>query len=98
MRLLDDRDNSLDILELPYMDQTMGMVIILPRVKTNTLLQVVAEGYQSLAAKKSAIAATPLIIMKHCPLSKHECMTSSSLLSIIATIIIIIIISHSFAN
>ena len=33
----DDRDNCLDILELPYMDQTMGMVIILPRVKTNTL-------------------------------------------------------------
>ena len=37
VRLLDDRDNSLDILELPYMDQTMGMVIMLPRVKTNTL-------------------------------------------------------------
>ena len=37
MRLLDDRDNSLDILELAYMDHTMGMVIMLPRVKTNTL-------------------------------------------------------------
>ena len=37
MCLLDDRDNSLDILELAYMDQTMGMVIMLPRVKTNTL-------------------------------------------------------------
>ena len=37
MRLLDDRDNSLDILELVYMDHTMGMVIILPRVKTNPL-------------------------------------------------------------
>ena len=33
----DNRDNSLDILELPYMDHTMGMVIMLPRVKTNTL-------------------------------------------------------------
>ena len=40
MRLLDDtddRDNSLDILQLAYMDHTMGMVIILPRVKTNPL-------------------------------------------------------------
>ena len=37
VRLLDDRDNGLDILQLAYMDQTMGMVIILPRVKTNTL-------------------------------------------------------------
>ena len=40
VRLLDDtdnRDNSLNILEMPYMDQTMGMVIILPRVKTNPL-------------------------------------------------------------
>ena len=37
MRLLDDRDNGLDILQLAYMDQTMGMVIMLPRVKTNTL-------------------------------------------------------------
>ena len=36
MRLLDDRDNSLDILEMPYMDLTMGMVIMLLRVKTNT--------------------------------------------------------------
>ena len=36
MRLLDDRDNSLDILELPYMDHIMGMVIMLPRVKTNS--------------------------------------------------------------
>ena len=37
MRLLDDRDNGLDILQLAYMDHTMGMVIMLPRVKTNTL-------------------------------------------------------------
>ena len=40
VRLLDDtndRDHSLDILELAYMDHTMGMVIMLPRVKTNTL-------------------------------------------------------------
>ena len=37
MRLLDARANGLDILELPYMDHTMGMVIMLPRVKTNTL-------------------------------------------------------------
>ena len=37
VRLLDDRDNSLDILLLAYMDHTMGMVIILPRVKTNPL-------------------------------------------------------------
>ena len=37
MRLLDDRDNSLDILQLAYMDQTMGIVIILPMVKTNPL-------------------------------------------------------------
>ena len=37
VRLLDDRDNGLDILLLAYMDQTMGMVIILPRVKTNPL-------------------------------------------------------------
>ena len=36
MRLLDDRDNSLDILEMPYMDLTMGMVIMLLRAKTNT--------------------------------------------------------------
>ena len=36
MRLLDDRDNGLDILQLAYMDHTMGMVIMLPRVKTNT--------------------------------------------------------------
>ena len=35
--LLDNRDNSLDILQLAYMDHTMGMVIILPRVKTNPL-------------------------------------------------------------
>ena len=37
MRLLDDtddRDNSLDILLLAYMEHTMGMVIMLPRVKT----------------------------------------------------------------
>ena len=37
MRLLDDKDNSLDILQLAYMDHSMGMVIMLPRVKTNTL-------------------------------------------------------------
>ena len=37
MRLLDDRDNGLDILQLTYMDHTMRMVILLPRVKTNTL-------------------------------------------------------------
>ena len=37
VRLLDDRDNSLDILLLAYMDHTMGMVIILPRIKTNPL-------------------------------------------------------------
>ena len=37
VRLLVDRDNSLDILLLAYMDHTMGMVIILPRVKTNPL-------------------------------------------------------------
>ena len=37
VRLLDDRDNGLDILQLAYMDHTMGMVIILPRVKTNPL-------------------------------------------------------------
>ena len=37
MRPLDDRDNCLDILQLAYMDQTMGMVILLTRVKTNTL-------------------------------------------------------------
>ena len=37
MCLLDDRDNGLDILQLAYMDHTMGMVIMLPRVKTNTL-------------------------------------------------------------
>ena len=36
VRLLDDRDNGLDILQLAYMDHTMGMVIMLPRVKTNT--------------------------------------------------------------
>ena len=34
MRHLDNRDNSLDILQLAYMDHTIGMVIILPRVKT----------------------------------------------------------------
>ena len=37
MRLLDTRDNGLDILQLAYMNHTMGMVIMLPRVKTNTL-------------------------------------------------------------
>ena len=37
VRLLDDRDKSLDILLLAYMDHTMGMVIMLPRVKTNPL-------------------------------------------------------------
>ena len=37
VRLLDVRDNDLDILQLAYMDHTMGMVIILPRVKTNPL-------------------------------------------------------------
>ena len=37
VRLLDNRDNGLDILQLAYMDHTMGMVIILPRVKINTL-------------------------------------------------------------
>ena len=37
VRLLDDRDNSVDILQLANMDHTMGMVILLPRVKTNTL-------------------------------------------------------------
>ena len=37
VRLLDNRDNGLDILQLAYMDHTMGMVIILPRVKTNPL-------------------------------------------------------------
>ena len=37
VRLLDDRDNGLDILQLAYMDHTMGMVIMLPRVKTNPL-------------------------------------------------------------
>ena len=36
VRLLDDRDNGLDILQLAYMHHTMGMVIMLPRVKTNT--------------------------------------------------------------
>ena len=37
VRLLDNRDNGLDILQLAYMDHTMGMVIMLPRVKTNPL-------------------------------------------------------------
>ena len=36
VHLLDDRDNGLNIIELAYMDHTMGMVITLLRVKTNT--------------------------------------------------------------
>ena len=35
--VLDDRENGLDILQLAYMDHTMGMVIMMPRVKTNPL-------------------------------------------------------------
>ena len=55
MRLLDDRDNSLDILEMPYMDLTMGMVIMLLRVKTNT--------WQATNSRRprNLLAATPLI-------------------------------------
>ena len=54
MRLLDDRDNSLDILLLAYMDHTMGMVIMLPRVKTNT--------WQATKSwrPRNLLAATPL--------------------------------------
>ena len=55
VRLLDDRDNSLDILQLAYMDHTMGMVIMLPRVKTNT--------WQATNSwrPRNLLAATPLI-------------------------------------
>ena len=38
VRLLEDRDNGLDILELPYADETMGMVIVLPRAEANTAI------------------------------------------------------------
>ena len=54
VRLLDDRDNSLDILQLAYMDHTMGMVIMLPRVKTNTLQA--TKSWQP----RNLLAATPL--------------------------------------
>ena len=54
MRLLDDRDNSLDILQLAYMDHTMGMVIMLPRVKTNPLQA--TKSWQP----RNLLAATPL--------------------------------------
>ena len=37
VRLLDDWENGLKIMELAYMDHTMGMVIILLRVKTKPL-------------------------------------------------------------
>ena len=57
VRLLDDRDNSLDILLLAYMDQTMGMVIILPRVKTSTLQA--TKSWQP----RNLLAATPLPII-----------------------------------
>ena len=51
----DDRDNGLDILQLAYMDHTMGMVIMLPRVKTNT--------WQATNSwrPRNLLAATPLI-------------------------------------
>ena len=54
VRLLDDRDNGLDILQLAYMDHTMGMVIMLPRVKTNT--------WQATKSwrPRNLLAATPL--------------------------------------
>ena len=57
VRLLDDtddRDNRLDILQLAYMDHTMGMVIMLPRVKTNTLQA--PKSWQP----RNLLAATPL--------------------------------------
>ena len=58
MRLLDDRDNGLDILQLAYMDHTMGMVIMLPRVKTNT--------WQATNSRRprNLLAATPLSVNK----------------------------------
>ena len=63
MSLLDDRDNSLDILQLAYMDHTMGMVIMLPRVKTNT--------WQATNSwrPRNLLAATPLIISS----PSHQC-------------------------
>ena len=56
VRLLDDRDKGLDILQLAYMDHTMGMVIMLPRVKTNT--------WQATNSwrPRNLLAATPLIM------------------------------------
>ena len=55
MRHLDNRDNGLDILQLAYMDHTMGIVIILPRVKTNPLWATKSWRPTNL------LAATPLI-------------------------------------
>ena len=57
MRHLDNRDNGLDILQLAYMDHTMGIVIILPRVKTNPLWATKSWRPTNL------LAATPLQIM-----------------------------------
>ena len=54
MRHLDNRDNGLDILQLAYMDHTMGIVIILPRVKTNPLWATKSWRPRNL------LAATPL--------------------------------------
>ena len=55
VRFLDDMDNGLDILQLAYMDHTMGMVIMLPRVKTNT--------WQATKSwrPRNLLAATPLL-------------------------------------
>ena len=57
VRHLDNRDNSLDILQLAYMDHTMGIVIILPRVKTNPLWATKSWRPTNL------LAATPLNMM-----------------------------------
>ena len=54
VRLLDTRDNGLDILQLAYMNHTMGMVIMLSRVKANTLQA--TKSWQS----RNLLAATPL--------------------------------------
>ena len=58
MRLLDDRDNGLDILQLAYMDNTMGMVI-----KGQDQLLV---GHHIPAAKKSACSYAPDYNHWHC--------------------------------
>ena len=51
MRLLDNRDNGLDILQLAYMDHTMGMVI---KGQDQPFV-----GHQILAANKSACSYAP---------------------------------------